>query len=161
MSKAYQATAAKNRYLTFELAKEQYGVEILRVKEIIGYQQPTRIPRTPPFVLGVLNLRGAIIPIIDLRAKLEMSSHEIDDKTAIVIATMHEASIGFVVDQVQDVANISEEEIGESPQFGGEIDTSFLKGVAKSEKRVVMILDLEKIFDANETKNLEAMASNN
>lgn len=160
MSKAYQATAAKNRYLTFELASEQYGVEILRVKEIIGYQQPTHIPRTPEFVLGVLNLRGVIIPVIDLRTKLDMSSHTIDDQSAIVIATLHEASIGFVVDRVQDVANISEEDIGEAPQFGGEIDTTFLKGVAKSEKRVVMILDLEKIFDANEAKNLESIAVN-
>lgn len=159
MSQKMQATALKNRYLTFELEEEQYGVEILRVKEIIGYQPPTHIPRTPPYVLGVLNLRGSIIPVIDLRAKLEMQLRQPDEQTAIIIATMHGASIGFVVDRVQEVASITENEIGEPPQFGGQVDTTFLSGVAKSEKRVIMLLDLERIFDAAETKNLEAMAS--
>ncbi|MGE4294628.1 MAG: chemotaxis protein CheW [Campylobacterales bacterium] len=159
MSQKSQAAALKNRYLTFVLEEEQYGVEILRVKEIIGYQPPTHIPRTPAYVLGVLNLRGSIIPVIDLRAKLEMARREPDEQTAIIISTLHETSIGFVVDRVQEVASIAEGEIGEPPQFGGQIDTTFLSGVAKSEKRVIMLLDLERIFDATEAKRLEAMGN--
>ena len=159
MSQKNQAATLKNRYLTFELEAEQYGVEILRVKEIIGYQAPTHIPRTPGYVLGVLNLRGSIIPVIDLRTKLEMPRREPDEQTAIIIATLHETSIGFVVDRVQEVASIAEEEIGEPPQFGSQTDTTFLSGVAKSEKRVIMLLDLERIFDAAEAKKLESIGN--
>lgn len=160
MAKSYRASSAKNRYLTFELSNEQYGVEILRIKEIVGYQPPTHIPRTPKYVLGVLNLRGAIIPVIDLRAKLDIQTLTINEQSAVIITTLHDLSIGFVVDRVHDVANIAQEDIEETLQFGSEIDATFLKGVAKNEKRVVMILDLEKIFNTNETKNLEALTSN-
>lgn len=157
MSKTYRATTAKDRYLTFKLAKEQYGVEILSVKEIIGYQTPVQIPRSPEAVLGVINLRGVIVPIIDLRAKLGIETQKIDKYTAVIISTLHGVNLGFVVDGVDDVVNIPE--IDSSMQFSSEIDTTFLKGIAKSEKQVVMILDLEKIFNPNETKNLEALAS--
>ena len=155
---AQQNTALKNRYLTFELESEQYGVEILRVKEIIGYQKATHIPRTPTYVLGVLNLRGAIIPVIDLRSKLAMMTRLPDEQTAIIIAQLHQASIGFVVDRVNEVAAFKEEEIGQPPQLGTQVDTAFLSGVTQNEKRVVMLLDLEQIFDTHEANQLQNLS---
>ncbi len=157
MSKESEAATAKNRYLTFMLDQEHYGVEILRVKEIIGYQKPTHIPRTPSYVLGVLNLRGVIIPIIDLRTKLGMVSVEPDTYTAIIIAQIHNSSIGFVVDQVQEVAAFSDEAIGEPPEFGAEVNTAYISGIAKSEKQVAMLLDLERIFDSQEAQSLQQL----
>ncbi len=158
MSQNAQAAALKNRYLTFMLDQEYYGVEILRVKEIIGYQKPTHIPRTPVHVLGVLNLRGVIIPIIDLRTKLGMARIEPDTYTAIIIAQIHDSSIGFVVDQVQEVAAFSDEAIGAPPEFGSEVDTAYISGIAKSEKQVAMLLDLERIFDSQEAQSLQKLA---
>ena len=158
MTHKSQAAALKNRYLTFVLENEQYGVEILRVKEIIGYQTATHIPRTPAYVLGVLNLRGVIIPVIDLRTKLGMDKSEPSTYTAIIIAQIHGSSIGFVVDQVQEVAAFGEEEISDAPEFGSQTDTAYIAGVAKSEKRVVMLLNLECIFDSQEAQQLQKLS---
>ena len=148
----------KDRYLTFDLEFEKYGVEILRVKEIIGLQKVVSVPKTPPFVKGVMNLRGLIIPVIDLRLKLQMSENKPQMDTAIIILLINNVSVGFIVDRVDEVALVSQDSLSEPPKFGSKIDVEFIKHMAKTKEHVIMILDLEKIFDAQELSSLEKMA---
>jgi len=152
------ATTMADRYLTFVLDEEKYGVDILNVKEIIGMQKTTHIPKTPVYVKGVMNLRGQIIPVVDLRLKLEMPETEVQMHTAIIIINIHETNIGFIVDQVDEVAAIGEEQLSEPPKFGSKIDTNFIRNMAKYRDDVVMILDLERVFDADEMSGLESIA---
>ncbi len=154
-----KVSSIKDRYLTFELESEKYGVEILSVKEIIGMQKTIHIPKTPKFVKGVMNLRGVIIPVIDLRLKLGMDETEAKMDTAIIIVTIRGINIGFVVDRVDEVASISAEELSEPPKFGAKIDTGFIKHMANTKKEVAMIINLESIFDANELSNMENLAN--
>lgn len=150
-------SAIKDRYLTFEIDSELYGVEILNVKEIIGFQKTVHVPRLPEFVKGVMNLRGSIIPVIDLRSKLGMDDVEVTTETAIIIVIIGALHIGFVVDRVKDVAAIRGEELKESPNFGSKIDTNFIKKMANLKEGVVMILDIEAIFGDGEMSALESI----
>jgi len=149
---------ALNRYLTFLLDNEKYGVEILKIKEIIGYQKSIKVPNTPSFVEGVINLRGKIIPVIDLRLKLNMPKIEPEVYTAIIIASIHDLETGFVVDQVQEVASVNEENLQEPPKFEDKRNTQFLSKMAQIDKDVIMITDLEKIFDMDELASLGSLA---
>ncbi len=158
---AHKATAIKDRYLTFDMEDEKYGIEILRVKEIIGLQKTIHVPRTPEYVKGVMNLRGIIIPVIDLRRKLCMEEIEPQMDTAIIIVLIRNINIGFIVDRVDEVKSISEDELSDSPAFGSKINTNFIKKMAKTGKDVVMILDLEAIFDAEELSGMEHIAKAN
>lgn len=139
-----------NRYLTFFVDDEQYGVDISRIKEIIAPINITHIPKTPPYVKGVINLRGSIIPVVDVRLKFGMDEKEMDMETAIIIYEVNNVSIGFIVDNVEDVLSIDSKNISDSPRFGAGIDTSFIDSVAEVENDVIMLLNLEKIFEADE-----------
>src|SRR5690554_6615509 len=122
-----QSTAAvAGQYLSFFLAGEEYGLEILKVREIIGIIPVTRVPRTPRYIRGVINLRGKVIPIIDLRLKLSMDSIEDDRETCIIVVQARSVQMGIVVDQVSEVLDILESEIEEAPEFGASIDTEYL-----------------------------------
>jgi len=149
--------AIKDRYLTFEMDSELYGVEILSVKEIIGFQKTVNVPRMPVYVKGVMNLRGTIIPVIDLRMKLGMKEEEITTETAIIIVILGNIHIGFVVDRVKDVAAITGEELKDAPNFGSKVNASFIKNMANLKDSVVMILDIEAIFGDGELASLEGM----
>jgi purine-binding chemotaxis protein CheW len=141
-----------SQLLTFILGGEEYGVDILNVQEIRSWEQATSIPNTPDYVLGVINLRGLIVPIIDLRNRFEMERTDYGPLTVIVIVKLTSKSkssrtVGMVVDEVSDVYNISEEEIGELPDFGSIVSTEFIKGVASVNEKMVIILDIDLLID--------------
>jgi len=140
----------KSRYLSFFVEDEQYGIEISHINEIIAMMKITRVPRTPDFVEGVINLRGSIIPIVDIRGKFGLERKAHDMNTAIIINEVSGVNIGFIVDRVEDVLTFDERDLSEPPKFGSHIDTSFIKSVAEVGTDVILILDLEKIFESDE-----------
>lgn len=156
MSMSAQNTpqSKKERYLTFFLGNEQYGIAIERIKEIIAMMKITSVPKIPPYMRGVINLRGSIIPIIDTRLRFAMDSREADMHTAIIIVEVEKVNIGFIVDRVEEVASIDRVNLSEPPKFGSQIDTDFISSVAQIEENVVMILDVLKLFEADEIINL-------
>ncbi|MCP4550938.1 MAG: purine-binding chemotaxis protein CheW [Bacteroidetes bacterium] len=155
MGQAIKATTIKTgKYLTFSLKEEEYGIGILKVKEIIGMMPVTSVPRTPDFVKGVINLRGKVIPVVDLRLKFSMESIEYTDRTCIIVVEIDSKEttvlIGIVVDAVSEVLNINEEEIEESPTFGTKLNTDYILGMAKMEGGVKILLDIDKVLSAEE-----------
>lgn len=140
-----------SQYLTFMLSGEEYGVEILRVQEIRGWESPTEIPNTPDFVLGVINLRGTVVPIIDLRKRFDMDKIEFGKTTVVVVVKVHhengERTMGLVVDAVSDVYDIQTDQIQPSPEFGGVVNSEFVKGLAKINKNMIILLDLDKLIN--------------
>jgi purine-binding chemotaxis protein CheW len=144
----------EGKYLTFHLAEEEFGIGILKVKEIIGMMAFTPIPRTPQFVKGVINLRGKVIPVIDLRLKFGMEEIPYADRTCIVVvqvrATEGETPIGIVVDSVNEVANVKEEEVEATPSFGVSLDTAYILGMAKTGEAVRILLDIDKVLDSED-----------
>ncbi len=139
-----------NQYLTFRLLDQDFGVDILCVQEIKNYSQITPIPNTPACVKGAMNLRGTVVPIVDLRIKFGMPEKEYDQYTVIIVANVGVRVIGLVVDAVSDVINVSEEDFEPSPDFGSDVDTTFMVGLAKSEDRLTTLLDLEKLVGAEQ-----------
>lgn len=135
--------AGSSQYLTFCLGEEEYGLEILRVQEIKGYSRITPLPNTPPEVKGVMNLRGAVVPIIDLRTKLGLRETAYDRFTVIIVVTVGKRIVGLVVDAVSDVLNVGANEAVPTPAFGGGLDTSFMSGMARIGERLVTLLNIE------------------
>lgn len=152
-------TMQTGKYLTFILADEDYGVGILKVKEIIGMMPITSVPRTPDFVKGVINLRGKVIPVIDLRLKFSMDEIEYNERTCIIVVEIDSQDstllIGIVVDSVSEVLNIQSEEIEEAPTFGTKLNTDYILGMAKIDKGVKILLDIDKILSSEELDALE------
>ena len=131
------------KFLTFYLGEEEYGLEILKVQEILGLLPITRVPRIPNFIRGVINLRGKVIPIVDLRLKFAMEVGETTARTCIIVVQRGAAQTGIVVDRVSEVLTIAEEQIEEAPPFGDEVDTSYILGIGKSGDRVCILLDID------------------
>jgi purine-binding chemotaxis protein CheW len=149
------AQSRRERYLTFFLGEEQYGIAIDRVKEIIAIMKVTNVPKTPEYMRGVINLRGSIIPVVDTRLRFGMETIEEDMHTAIVIVEVDKVNIGFIVDRVEEVASIDSAALSEPPKFGNNIDTDFICSMAQMDENVVMILDVLKLFAADELISLE------
>lgn len=151
-------TELAGKYLTFLLGEEGYGLEILKVQEIIGMQEITKIPRTPPYVKGVLNLRGKVIPVVDLRLKFGMQEQEVSRKTCIIVTQVQQAGssliVGIVVDEVSEVLEISGDQIEPAPAFGTQVDTNFILGMAKSETSVKILLDIDKVLSVEDVAAL-------
>lgn len=147
--------AQAGKYLTFFLASEEYGVEILKVHEIIGMLPITRVPRTPSFVRGVINLRGKVIPIIDLRDRFGMP-HEGAEEQCIIVVQVHGIQLGVVVDKVSEVLSIAEGEIEPTPSFGVDVSTEYLLGLAKGDGRVRLLLDIDRVLTASEVDSVSA-----
>ncbi|MCF8037954.1 MAG: chemotaxis protein CheW [Desulfohalobiaceae bacterium] len=147
------------KYLTFRLGEEDYGLEILKVQEIIGMQEITGIPRTPDFVKGVINLRGKVIPVVDLRLKFGMDEAEVSRKTCIIVVQIAQEAgkviMGIVVDEVSEVLEIGGKEIEPAPAFGTQLDTNFILGMAKTDNAVKILLDLDRVLTRTE---MEAMS---
>jgi purine-binding chemotaxis protein CheW len=144
------------KYMTFKLAKEEYGLEILKVREIIGLMDITRIPRSPDFVRGVINLRGKVIPVIDLRLKFNMSPAEATEQTVIIVvqygAKNQDISMGILVDEVVEVLGFNADQIEPAPAFGNEaIETEYIFGVGKFGQRVLFLLDIARVLSLEET----------
>jgi purine-binding chemotaxis protein CheW len=147
-----------SRYLTFYLEDELYGMDIMGVQEIIAMMKTTKVPKTPKCVKGVMNLRGNIIPVVSLRSKFDMPEKEAGLYTAIVIIKLEGVSIGFIVDRVEEVVNITDEQLNEPPKFGAAVNASYLQKMAQNENEVIMILDLYAIFADEELAGLENLA---
>lgn len=144
-------TTEGNQYLTFNLGEEFYGVDILRVREIKGYSTVTKIPNTPAHIKGVLNLRGTIVPIVELRTKFGMPTVEYTAFTVIILVVVRDKVIGLVVDSVSDVLNIDKEDIQPPPQFGAKVDVSFMSGIGKSGEKLVTLLNMEHLLVDGDT----------
>jgi purine-binding chemotaxis protein CheW len=146
--------AKAGKYLTFQMAKEVFGIEILKVQEIIGMMPVTRVPKTPEFVRGVINLRGKVIPVIELRRKFGMERREDTDRTCIVVVQVAGAAgtvtMGLLVDEVSEVLNVGQEQIEAPPSFGANVDTDFILGMGKVGQKVVMLLDADKVLSSEE-----------
>jgi len=148
------------KYLTFHLAGEVYGLPILKVQEIIRMMKITRVPRAPGFVLGVINLRGKVIPIINMRAKFGLEVVADTERTCIIVVqVLHGGrviTLGIVVDEVSEVMNLSQEQIGKTPPMGASVDTEFIMGMGRLESNVIMLLDLDKAFSSEELSQMGA-----
>lgn len=151
----------EGKYLTFSLDQEEYGIGILKIKEIIGMMPITSVPQTPAFVKGVINLRGKVIPVIDLRLRFGMGEIDYTDRTCIIVVEIEAESdmvlIGSVVDTVSEVLSIKGEDIEDTPTFGAKLDTEYILGMAKMEGGVKILLDIAKVLSTQEISDLAKM----
>jgi purine-binding chemotaxis protein CheW len=141
---------ASQEVLVFRLGEEEYGIDILKVQEIRGYNSVTRIANAPAFIKGVTNLRGAIVPIVDLRIKFNMESVVYDAHTVVIVLNIGARIVGVVVDGVSDVLSLSPEQILPAPDFGSAVATRFLKGLATVEERMLILVDIEGMLSSAE-----------
>lgn len=152
----------EGKYLTFSLAGEEYGIGILKVKEIIGLMPITPVPKTPEHIKGVLNLRGKVIPVVDLRLKFGMERAESTERTCIIVTEIatggNKIFMGLVVDSVSEVLNIKLAEIEDTPNFGSALDTAYILGMAKIGQSVKILLDIDKVMGDEEISQLDAAA---
>ncbi|MBI5607164.1 MAG: purine-binding chemotaxis protein CheW [Deltaproteobacteria bacterium] len=152
----------EGKYLTFSLAGEEYGIVILKVKEIIGMMPITPVPKTPSYVKGVINLRGKVIPVADLRLKFDMEEMDYTERTCIIVVEIKDGAghvlMGVVVDSVSEVLNIKNGEIEDTPAFGTQMDTGYILGMAKTGGAVKILLDIDKVFGDEEMIEMEKAA---
>jgi purine-binding chemotaxis protein CheW len=150
----------EGKYLTFSLAGEEYGIGILKVKEIIGLMPITPVPKTPEHIRGVINLRGKVIPVVDLRLKFGMERGESTERTCIIVVEIISANnkiaMGIVVDSVSEVLNIKVTEIVDTPDFGSRLDTAYILGMAKIGQGVKILLDIDKVMSNDEISMMNA-----
>jgi len=150
------------KYLTFKLAEEEYGLEILKVQEIIQMQSVTKVPRTPDYVRGVINLRGKVIPVIDLRKKFNLPTVSDTEKTCIIVVQIQQAesrvTMGTIIDEVKEVLDIKAENIEETPSFGASINTEFIMGMGKIGSSVKILLDIDKVMSVRELSDIKKVA---
>jgi purine-binding chemotaxis protein CheW len=146
------------QYLTFTLGEEHYGVDILRVQEIKGYTAVTRLPNTLDYIRGVLNLRGTVIPIVDLRMKFGLPAVENSASTVIIVVEIQNRTIGIIVDAVSDVLNVAGKDIRATPEFGAKIDTSFIRHIVKSGDKLIMVLDIDRVLSMGDLVQVAAAA---
>jgi len=156
-----QATVREGKYLTFALAGEEYGIGILKVKEIIGLMSITSVPNVPAYVKGVINLRGKVIPVIDLRLKFGMAAAASTDRTCIVVVEIEsrggKISMGVMVDSVSEVLNIRAADIEDTPSFGAKPETACILGMAKAAHNVKILLDIDKVLNGEDIRRLTAL----
>jgi purine-binding chemotaxis protein CheW len=148
--------AASTQYLTVNLGDEIYGIDILAVREIRGWTPVTRIPQAPSYVLGVLNLRGAIVPVLDMRLRFGLAREEYTATTVTVIITVAGRNFGVVVDAVSDVLDVIDDQVRPVPDMGTTVDTEYLKGLTSIEERMVLLLDVDKLLQPQDAQMLEA-----
>jgi purine-binding chemotaxis protein CheW len=152
-------TTDGNQFLTFNLGDELYGVDILRVQEIKGYTAVTKIPNTPSHIKGVLNLRGTIVPIVELRTKFGMPTIEYTTFTVIIVVVVRDKVMGLVVDAVSDVLDIAQKDIQAPPQFGANVDVRFLNGIGQSGDKLVALLDMDSLLIDNDLSEPAAVVA--
>jgi len=140
--------AGAKKYLTFRLGREEYGIEILKVQEIRGYEAPTRIASAPAFIKGVISLRGTIVPIVDMRLKFHCVQADYDSITVVIILNLHERVVGIVVDSVSDEMELAPEQVRPAPGMDSAIDTSCIIGLGSVGERMLILLDIEKLMSS-------------
>ena len=152
----------EGKYLTFYLADEEYGIGILKIKEIIGMMPITTVPQTPEFVKGVINLRGKVIPVMDLRLRFGMEPIDYNERTCIIVVEIEGVAgtiqIGLVVDTVSEVLNVNSEDIEKAPTFGAKLNTDYILGMAKMEGGVKILLDIDHVISEEEIGMIEEAA---
>ena len=152
--------ASGAQYLTFTLDGEEYGVEILRVQEIKGWMPVTRVPNTPSYMQGVLNLRGTIVPIIDLRMRFNLDKADYTPVTVVIVLTIRDGerrrTLGVVVDGVSDVVTVDRDELKPPPDFGTSVNTDFIDGVATADEKMIMLLDIDRLLTSDELNDLNS-----
>jgi purine-binding chemotaxis protein CheW len=148
--------ACRRELLTFRLGQEEYGIDILKVQEIRRYEAVTRIANAPDFVKGVINMRGTIVPILDLRIKFRFPEVHYDDFTVVVILNVAGRVIGVVVDAVSDVIALSDDDVHPAPEFGAQLDTDYLEGLASVDDRMLIVVDIEALVRAPELGIVDA-----
>jgi purine-binding chemotaxis protein CheW len=163
-----QTDARAGKYLTFQLANEAFGIRVLKVRESMGLQEITAVPQTPAHIKGVINLRGKVVPVIDLRLKFGLEKKEDTDRTCIIVVRLSldgsrpgaaEVTLGVIVDEVSEVVNVPAEAIEPPPAFGSSVDVSFLLGVGKLGNKVVMLLDADRILPREELQTVAQEAA--
>lgn len=147
-SRASAAQAASAEFLTFRLGAEEYGIDILRVQEIRSYEEPTRIANAPAFIKGVVNLRGVIVPVVDLRIKLGCDKVEYNGFTVVIVLNVRGRVVGAVVDSVSDVLELAGDLIKPAPEMSASIDTSFITGIASVAERMLILMDIEALMSS-------------
>ncbi|GHB10233.1 chemotaxis protein CheW [Salinicola rhizosphaerae] len=150
--------AASNEYLVFSLGDEEYAVDILKVQEIRGYENVTRIANVPEFIKGVTNLRGVIVPIIDLRLKFNLENVEYGGQTVVIVVNVADRIVGIVVDGVSDVMSLTPEQIKPAPEFGVTLSSDYLNGIGSLDDRMLVLVDIEKLLTHEEMQLVERTA---
>ncbi len=157
-SQSVQLAANEGKYLTFALGNEEFGLEILKVREIIGFMEVTAVPQTPPHVKGVINLRGQVIPVVDLRMNFGMEEAEVTEQTCIIVVEIdvdgRQFQTGIVVDRVSEVLDIAQKDIEDAPQFGSTVDTDFILGMGKIGESVKILLDIDKVLASTDLSGI-------
>jgi purine-binding chemotaxis protein CheW len=133
-------------YLAFTLGREEYGIDILKVQEIRGYETVTRIANAPDFIKGVINLRGIIVPIVDLRIKFQLDRVEYNQYTVVIILNLKDRVVGIVVDGVSDVLTLQSQQIKPAPEFSGALDTDYIRGLGSIDERMLILVDIERLL---------------
>jgi purine-binding chemotaxis protein CheW len=155
--------ALAGKYMTFRLAREEYGLEILKVRELIGLMEITRVPKAPSHVRGVINLRGKVIPVVDLRLKFGMDPTDPTSQTVIIVVQLSAENggltMGILVDEVLEVRAITAEDIEPPPNLQGEVTSSFVRGVGKADKRVIFLLDIDRVLSQTERRETEGVGT--
>jgi purine-binding chemotaxis protein CheW len=154
-----QQSGASNEYLTFTLGDEEYGVEILKVQEIRGYEAVTKIANAPAFIKGVANLRGTIVPIVDMRIKFNLGEPVYDQFTVVIILNVAGRVVGMVVDSVSDVIALSAEQVRPAPDFSSSFDTRYITGLGTVDERMLILVDIERLMSAEDMALMENAAT--
>jgi len=158
----HEAVAAEGReFLTFRLGAEEYGIDILKVREIRGWETPTAIANTPPFIKGVINLRGTIVPIVDLRLKFALADARYDGSTVVIILSVARRVIGVAVDAVSDVTTLDAQQIRPAPEFGTALDTRFITGLGTPGERMLILVDIERLMTSRDMQLTEEVIESN
>lgn len=148
---------AEVQFVVFRLGKEEYGINIMQVQEIGPYEEPVKVPNTPGFVEGVMNLRGNVIPVISLKKRFNISGQEITDNTRTIVINFGSKQIAFIVDDASEVLTLNEADIQETPEIISGVDRKYITGIGKQRERLIIILDLNFLLSENEYTQLEAM----
>ncbi|MBO9535122.1 chemotaxis protein CheW [Herbaspirillum sp.] len=148
-----------NEFLAFTLGKEEYGIDILKVQEIRGYEAVTRIANSPDFIKGVVNLRGIIVPIVDMRIKFQLGEPTYDQFTVVIILNISGRVVGMVVDSVSDVITLTQEQIKPAPEMGTTFDSDYLIGLGTLEQRMLILVDIDKLMSSAEMGLIEKLAA--
>ena len=145
---------SEKQYVVFKLGKEEYGIDIMNVKEIVPYQECVKVPNAPRFVEGIINYRGKVIPIICLKKKFYMDNTCVDSNTRIIVINLNEKQIGFIVDEASQTLRLDESDIDPTPDVVAGVDRKYITGVGKLEKRLIILIDLEKVLSDEEKEKI-------
>ncbi|HJV86610.1 MAG TPA: chemotaxis protein CheW [Noviherbaspirillum sp.] len=156
---ASETDIATNEFLAFTLGKEEYGIHILKVQELRGYEEPTRIANAPDFIKGVVNLRGIIVPIIDMRIKFNLGTPTYDQFTVVIILNIGGRIVGMVVDSVSDVITLSPDQVKPAPEMGTALNTDYLIGLGTVDQRMLILVDIDKLMSSAEMGLIDKIAA--